>query len=549
MHSARRRKRTSEPLIELTAHERTIPTLLGRCAEQYADRPCLTIDESHVTHSDLLEVAASYAGLLDAGGVSQGDRVAIISENRFELLALFLGCAWRGAVFVPLNPASRGDGLEHMLGNADPRILVLESGLLDRLAGLESPAKIDRIWTLGSDGEENSPIAAIGEENSPIVARIEPFPEPRGPAPPTKVGPADIHAILYTSGTTGPSKGVMCPQAQFIHWGVNVGGWLSLDAGDTLYTSLPLFHTNALSTFIQALLFGAHVVVGPRFSASKFWQRMVESRATVTYLLGTMTSILAACDPSPLERSHRIRIALAPATSPEAWQIFEERFGIHVVDGHGMTETNAVIGPRGGEQRPGCMGRVMPGFEARVVDEQSRDAPDGEAGELVMRSEDPLAFASGYWRMPDATAAVWRNGWFHSGDRVLRDTDGYFRFLDRLKDSIRRRGENISGWEVEQVLLRHPNVEAAAAIPVPAELGEDEVMAVVVPCPGRDIDPEELVRFCEPLLAYFAIPRYVDIVDSLPLTESGKVRKVVLRERGVTEFTWDREAAGIELSR
>lgn len=536
-------------MIRLKPHDRTIPTLLERCAEQYADRPCLTVGDTRLTHSELVGTAASYAELLAGAGVGRGDRVAIISENRLELIALFLGCAWLGTVFVPINPATRGAALEHMLANADPGILVLESGLLDRLVGLQSPTNVDRIWSLRSDGDKDSPIAAIGEDSSSTAARIEPFPEPRGAAPPANVAPADTHAILYTSGTTGPSKGVMCPHAQFIHWAVHVGGWLSVEAEDTLYTSLPLFHTNALSTLMQALLYGAHLVVGSRFSASKFWQRMVDSRATVTYLLGTMTSILAACDPSPLERSHRVRIALAPATSPEAWQIFEERFAIRLVDGHGMTETNAVIGPRGGEQRPGWMGRVMSGFEARVVDEQNRDAPDGEAGELVMRPHDPLAFASGYWRMPDATAAAWRGGWFHSGDRVVRDADGYFRFLDRLKDSIRRRGENISGWEVEQVLLRHPSVEAAAAIPVPAELGEDEVMAVVVPCPGRNLDPEELVRFCEPLLAYFAIPRYVDIVDSLPLTESGKVRKVVLRERGVTESTWDREEAGIELRR
>jgi crotonobetaine/carnitine-CoA ligase len=214
-----------------------------------------------------------------------------------------------------------------------------------------------------------------------------------------------------------------------------------------------------------------------------------------------------------------------------------------------MTETNAVIGPRDGQQRPGWMGRTMPGFEARVVDEQDVEVPDGTAGELVLRADEPYAFSTGYWRMPEETVAAWRNLWFHSGDRIVRDEDGYFRFLDRLKDAIRRRGENISSWEVEEVLLRHPSVAAAAVVPVPSELGEDEVLAFVVAVPQKAIDPVELVRFCEPLLAYFAIPRFVDVVEELPLTENGKVRKVVLRERGVTESTWDREAAGIELDR
>lgn len=166
-----------------------------------------------------------------------------------------------------------------------------------------------------------------------------------------------------------------------------------------------------------------------------------------------------------------------------------------------------------------------------------------------MRSDRPFMFATGYWRMPEATVEAWRNLWFHSGDRVVRDSDGYFRFLDRLKDTIRRRGENISAWEVEQALLRHPAIEAAAVFPVPSELGEDEVMACVVPRKGHTVSPVSVVRFCEPLIAYFAIPRYIDVVEELPLTENGKVQKFVLRERGVTPTTWDRESAGIELRR
>jgi crotonobetaine/carnitine-CoA ligase len=191
----------------------------------------------------------------------------------------------------------------------------------------------------------------------------------------------------------------------------------------------------------------------------------------------------------------------------------------------------------------------MPGFDARVVDEDDEEVPTGTPGELVMRAEHPFAFATGYWRMPEATVQAWRNLWFHSGDRVVRDADGYFRFLDRLHDAIRRRGENVSAWEVEQVLLHHPDVETAAVVPVPSELGEDDVMAFVVPSSGRTIDPVELVSFCEPRLAYFAIPRYVDVVAELPLTENGKVRKFLLRERGVTSSTWDRERAGVEVRR
>jgi crotonobetaine/carnitine-CoA ligase len=194
------------------------------------------------------------------------------------------------------------------------------------------------------------------------------------------------------------------------------------------------------------------------------------------------------------------------------------------------------------------MGRVMPGFEAQVVDGDDTPVPDGTAGELVMRADEPYAFASGYWRMPEATVVAWRNLWFHSGDRVVAE-DGWLRFLDRMKDAIRRRGENVSAWEVEQVLLQHERIESVAVIPVPAELGEDEVMACVVPLGAAALDPVELVRFCETRLPYFAIPRYIELLDELPLTENGKIQKFVLRERGVTAATWDRDAADITVER
>jgi crotonobetaine/carnitine-CoA ligase len=512
--------------------------LVERAASIYGERPCLSVGNVSLTYREVRDVACSFAGALAAAGAQPGDRVAILSENRWELLALWLGCAWRGSIFVPINTASRGSQLGHVLSNAGPRIMAVECGLQDRLERVALPPELERIWAIGWDEVE-------GSRRLPA----EPFPLGGDPLDPAPVSPGSTLAILYTSGTTGPSKGVMCPHAQFTWWGEIVGSMLGISADDVLYTCLPLFHTNALNAFAQALIHGARFVVGPRFSASQFWQRLIDADATVTYLLGTMVSILTSAKPTQLDRAHRVRVALAPATPADLWKVFEERFGVRLVEGHGMTETNAVIGPVGGEQRPGWMGRVMPGFEARVVDGQDVEVPDGTPGELVMRSDRPFVFATGYWRMPEATVEAWRNLWFHTGDRVVRDSDGYFRFLDRLKDTIRRRGENISAWEVEQALLRHPAIEAAAVFPVPSELGEDEVMACVVPRKGHTVSPVSVVRFCEPLIAYFAIPRYIDVVEELPLTENGKVQKFVLRERGVTPTTWDRESAGIELGR
>ncbi|MHB8469793.1 MAG: AMP-binding enzyme, partial [Gaiellaceae bacterium] len=309
------------------------------------------------------------------------------------------------------------------------------------------------------------------------------------------------------------------------------------------------FHTNALNTFVQALVYDATFFAGPRFSASRFWSRLVEAEATVTYLLGTKVHILAKREPDPDERRHRVRIALAPATPAALYETVRERFGIDVVDGWGSTETNVVLSTATKGAPAGSMGGVTPGFDARVVDADDEEVPPGTPGELLVRSDDPFAFALGYNSLPEKTLDVWRNLWFHTGDRVVRDDDGWFWFVDRLKDSIRRRGENISSYEVETVLTAHPDVAAAAVVPVPAEEGEDEVFAFVVSREGAAIVPEELMAFCEPRLAYFAIPRYVEFVDELPLTPSGKVDKYRLRDRGVTASTWDRERAGYVLRR
>jgi crotonobetaine/carnitine-CoA ligase len=255
-----------------------------------------------------------------------------------------------------------------------------------------------------------------------------------------------------------------------------------------------------------------------------------------------MVSILLRRPPSEADRAHRVRVALAPATGAEQLEAFERRFGVELLDAWGSTETNCVIANTPERRRPGTMGRVRPGFDARVVGDGGLPVPDGTPGELVVRAHEPFAFALGYHGRPQATVEAWRDLWFHTGDRVVRDRDGWFAFVDRTKDAIRRRGENISSWEVEQVLLAHPDVASAAAVGVPADLGEEEVMACVVAREGADVDPAELVGFCAARIAAFAVPRYVQVLDALPVTSNGKVQKAALRERGVTASTWDRGA-------
>jgi crotonobetaine/carnitine-CoA ligase len=528
---------SSEGPLELDPEDRTLPVLLSRQAERLGERELVRHAAGSRSYRDTLDAVARLAGALRAAGVEPGDRVAVFAANRLELLDTVLAAGWLGAVAVPVNIALRAAQLAHVLENADPRLLVADPAFVPVLDDLVSlPTSLERVWLT-----ERAAGGSVG------AVPLEPFPAGGDPVEPHAVGPMDPFLILYTSGTTGPSKGVVCPHAQLYWWGRLTARYLDVRGTDVLHTVLPMFHMNALNTFFQAGLAGAVYSFGPRFSASRFWDEVRDREATVTYLLGAMVLILLGREPGVSERSHRVRVALSPATPQQAVEAFRARFGVALVDGYGSTETNLVFCNRVGDHRPGTMGRVVPEFEARVVDENDEDLPDGVPGELVLRHSEPYSFASGYFRRPESTVEAWRNLWFHTGDRVVRDTDGVWRFVDRLKDAIRRRGENISSAEVEDALLTHQDVALAAAVGVPSELGEEEVMAFVVLRSGALPDPGGLTAHLEPRLAYFAIPRYLEFVDELPLTENGKVQKAPLRERGVGEHTWDREAAGFAL--
>jgi carnitine-CoA ligase len=530
--------------------QRTVPQMLRRQAEIHGDRPLFVCGGERWSFADARTAAARHAGILLAADVAPGDRVALLCGNRPELLALILGCAWAGAVSVPLNAAVRGLPLQHMLSNSGAKILAVERELLPALDTIDlTGLMLTRIWIIGSPPEATAACApaSAGTGKQPLV--IEALPAAAGEAGEAAPGPGDLFTILYTSGTTGPSKGVCCPHAQYFWWGAYTGWQLRVGEGDVLHTPLPLFHTNALNCFFQALLHGATQVVEPRFSASLFWPALAKSRATVTYLLGAMVPMLLSRPPLPAEREHRVRVALAPGVPAGFHAPFTSRTGVVLLDGFGSTESNLIIASRPDDARPGYMGRLVPGFSARVVDDADNDVADGEAGELIVRADEPFALAGGYFAMPDKTVAAWRNLWLHTGDRVVREADGYYRFVDRMKDAIRRRGENISSFEVEQALGSHPAVALAAVFPVASDLAEEEVMAAIVLNAGASASEEELVRHCENRIPYFAVPRFIEFMDALPRTENGKVQKFKLRERGRTAATWDREAAAVRLKR
>lgn len=520
-------------VADFAPQDRTLRTMLQRQADRFGDRPFVTCGAVRWTFAETAEVARAWGARLAAAGIGIGDRVLIHCSNRAEFLEVYLGATWIGAIAASVNIAFRGAQLAHVLANAKPKLLILEEQFQSAYGDLGADAQLPPLlWHVTAQG---------------IQAEVSTAP----PAPSASAGasPGDTAAILYTSGTTGPSKGVCCPQAQFFWWGIYSARALDVREGDVLMTVLPVFHTNALNTFYQALLLGCEYVLLPKFSASGYWKAATECGATVTYLLGAMAAILMAQPKQPEDRKHAIRTALGGGVPARDQEKFFHRFGIPLVDGYASTESNFLFYNRYPSARPGSMGQMAKGAEAIVADEHDMPVPDGTAGELLLRPTEPHSFASGYFGMPEKTVEAWANLWFHTGDRVVRHSDGYFSFIDRMKDAIRRRGENVSSWEVEQAIMTHDRVEACAVYPVPSELGEDEVAAAIQLKDGQALPPLDLIRYLETRLAHFAVPRYVRQMQAMPLTENGKIKKVVLREEGIVPDMWDLETTGYKVKR
>ncbi|MEN2433626.1 ATP-dependent acyl-CoA ligase [Comamonas sp. F1-6] len=518
--------------------------LLRERIEKAPHSPLLTQGAKNFTAEDLLNSGAGFAKAFAAAGLRSGDRVALQSTNRPEFISVLVGCALTGLILVPVNTASRGSQLAYYIKNSRARIFITENELLAhitnaRVADSASVDGLEAIWSL-DDCAANADLPQLIPFSKAAIAESSAAYEPHS---------TDPAVVIYTSGTSGPSKGVICSHAQLFWWGQHSLQNIGIDASDVLYTCLPLFHINALNTFFQALQCGGRIVVGGKFSVSRFFSDLISAEATVTFLLGAMVPMLLSREPDASERAHRVRVALAPGASAQHYEQFVSRTGIQVLDGFGSTETNFVICTPHDDPRPGWMGKVARGFEARVVDEFDNEVPHGTPGELILRNDEPFAFSSGYFDMPEKTGEAWRNLWFHTGDRVLRDVDGYYRFLDRMKDSIRRRGENISSYEVEQVVNGHPAVAEVAAYAVPSELAEDEVMCSIILRDGEHLDPLELIKWIEPRLPYFAIPRFLRILKELPKTENGKVQKYKLRAEGRTSDTWDLASSGHVIKR
>jgi crotonobetaine/carnitine-CoA ligase len=526
----------------------SLATVLRRQAAARPDATCLITPEEggKWTYAEVLLDAERVATAWYEAGATAGDRVLIMAANSSRFVRSWFGTAIGGFVEVPINTAYEGEFLRHQIVTVQPRWAVIDDVFAERFAAVEPSARqIEKFWIIDTGSAEaaiellraNGWDASRWDELVKGTPRSWPDPDP-----------TSLASIFFTSGTTGPSKGVAMPHAQMYFFGQEVVSLTRLTSDDTYLTCTPLFHGNAqFMAAYPAFVAGAAVVVRPKFSASRWVDHLRENNVTVTNLVGVMMDFVWKAVSRPDDTDNSLRCVYAAPTASSVLKQFMARFDIEAfVDAFGLTETCApILSPYGEIRPPGAAGLVASDwFEIRLVDpETDREVPTGEIGELVVRYKHPWTCSLGYYGMPAKTVEAWRNLWFHTGDALRRDEDGWYYFVDRYKDALRRRGENISSYEVEQALLGHPAVAECAVIGVPADVdaGEDEVLAVVVAT--GPLGAGELWDFCQGKIPGFAIPRFVRFVDALPKTPSEKVRKAVLRDSGITADTHDRMSA------
>jgi len=525
-----------EPIRLPARDECVVRELLLRRAAEHPERDFVLFEGGERwTYAEALRRVRRAAAGLDALGVRRGDLVLSWQANGPMAVTTFLALNFLGAVYVPINTSYRGAVLEHVVRKSRARLLIGDGRLLERLITVDRGA-LEAAVVIGDERPDVPGLALIpqdaldGDEDA---------------APRNEIAPWDTHMVIYTSGTTGPSKGVL---SSYVHSYMAATGFRNIGPGDRTLMQLPMFHVGGPYALLWALIHAGSTVVVDAFSVSRFWDLVRRYEITTVGLLGAMAQFLLKQPASPDDTRHPLRSVIV-APFDENAIAFGKRFGVPVYTEFNMTELCVPLWAGPNPTVAGTCGRPRPGVELRLVDEHDIEVPPGSAGELVVRAAEPWMLSHGYLDDPEATARAWRNGWFHTGDLLRRDADGNYFFVDRLKDAIRRRGENISSFEVETAILAHPCVREAAVVPVPGDGSEDDVLAAVALVPGASLEPEELIGFLRDKLAYFMIPRYVRRLDELPKTPTQKVEKHALRSAGVTPDTWDRVAAGVRVER
>lgn len=537
------------PLCDDGMAGRTVARVLASRAAACGDDVWITAGTAdqaeHITFAEMDRRSNRLARGLSRLGVAAGETVLVLLPDGAAILTAWCALAKLGAIEVPVNTHLRGAVLAHVLNNSRAKTLIADAGLLGPVADAAGDlAALERVVVAGgaapekiSDAFETISFDSLFDDDDTAL----PGEGPRH---------HDIKAVMYTSGTTGPSKGVMITHCHAYEYALSVVELLELCKTDVYYSPLPLFHIAGQWAAVYAsLIAGCRVVIPPAFSLKEFWPDVRAHGGTVTFLLGAMANFLYRQAPAPDDTDNPMERMLVVPLLPEI-EDFKTRFDVLVSTTWGATEINVPTRSSFDLADNKTCGRVADDrFEVRIVDEHDNEQPPGVPGEALVRAKIPWILMAGYWGNAEATVAAWRNQWVHSGDMLMRDEAGNHYFVDRTKDAIRRRGENISSMEVEQEINAHAAVLECAVIPVASEHTEQEVMAVIVPKDGAEIDPEDLVRFLEPRMARFMVPRYIDVVDALPKTQTGKIQKFELRAAGLTDTTWDREAAGIKLKK
>jgi crotonobetaine/carnitine-CoA ligase len=472
-------------------------------------------------------------------GVRQGDPVGVGLPNGKTMFLVWFAANYLGALYCPINTSFRGNLLGHVISNSGAKLLVCHAALMDRLNDIDL-AQVEAIVASG----DHAGCAPGGRRVLPASA-LHGAAAALGATP--VVQPWDTHGIIYTSGTTGPSKGVLVSYLQLYASGVLSYGYMGPE--DRILVNLPMFHVGGTNSIFTALVRGASFYLVAGFDSRNFWAQIKKYHCTTTAgLIGAMTEFLSKAPPVEGERDNPLTIVTLGPVTPQT-EMLAARYGFSYLTGFNMTEVSVPLVADLNTRAFGSCGKPRAGIECRLVDENDQEVPDGALGELILRSDLPWAITSGYNGMPEATARAWRNGWFHTGDMFRKDSGGNYFFVDRAKDAIRRRGENISSLEVEREVLAYPAVQEVAAIPATNASGEDDVMVVLAAKPGATVDPAELLQFLIPRMAHFMVPRFVRIVGALPKTATNKIQKAELRKEGITADTWDRDAAGVVIKR
>ena len=538
-------------LLDMPIRQRTLGNMLARRAALGPDRTCLLFEDQSFTYRQALEISNRLANGLLAEGVRPGEHIALMIDNKPDMLWINFAIARIGGVIVPVNTAAKDDLLAYYINQSDSSIVIVDAAHYDRLMDVSDRCPHVRMVAVHEEGGFDvgarahrcpvpllawSDLAKGSPEDPPVTVRFD-----------------QLAYILYTSGTTGPSKGSTVPHATAIGIIMKYVRAFRYTEDDVLYTGLPLFHSNALNTSaFPAFFAGGTLALSRRFTASRFWDEVKKYGATQFSLLSAMINIIWNRPPGPEDRDHKVRLCQILPTPP-FFHAFQERFGVKIVSLYSLSDfgMGSILEPDHPPEKWRSAGKVQPDIAVAILDEDDMPLPTGQIGEICLRNMEPWICRQGYYKMPEAFLKACRNLWFHTGDRGYLDEDGYLYWVDRLKDSIRRRGENVSAYEVEQIIERHPAVAEVAAFAVRSEMSEDEVMVTIVCKDGETLTPEELVRFCDSRMMYFMVPRFVAFTDMLPKTMSQKIEKYKLKQEAETRLSeiWDRERSGIKLTR